>query len=242
MFASLCGHLLPAHGGTRAQFGATSDSIAVTRCQYCHQLFPSTAISSSSSQLPSPSLSIPIDPQLPSTSQSSYSLTSAPQVPIRGKTSESSSIGTVNGTWGHFKAASFHNALLTAQKGGRASHIAVGTRRPPIIAATARQNMGRGKHRKPQISEVIPPEISASPQTILSPLRPRRYNLMLIISHEDTPFKIETIPDMEEWIPTDHELQTETFDVYLTSAFGSVIRETGLWDTLITLKPDCKST
>ena len=47
---------------------------------------------------------------------------------------------------------------------------------------------------------------------------------------------------MEEWIPTDQELQTETFDVYLTSAFRSVIKETGLWDTLITLKPDCKST
>ena len=167
MFASTCGHLLPSHGGSRAQFGDTSNSTSFIRCQYCRQLIPTITISSSSSSSSQPfppSTSIPIDPQLPSTSQSSNSSLSSTPLPIRGKTSESSSIGTVNGTWGHFKGASFHNALLAAQKGGRALHITVGAGRPSKIAATThRWNTERGKYRKPPTSDAIPPETPTSP-------------------------------------------------------------------------------
>ena len=67
----------------------------------------------------------------------------------------------------------------------------------------------------------------------------RKYSLKLIISHSDTPFKLEVVPHTEEWIPTTEEQEYDIYGISLTTSFGEIIKQTGLWDTLTTMKPKC---
>jgi hypothetical protein len=67
----------------------------------------------------------------------------------------------------------------------------------------------------------------------------RKYNLKLIISHEDVPFELEAVPDTEEWSPSEKDLRLEIDGIHLTSCLGHIIQQTGLWDSLLVMIPDC---
>jgi hypothetical protein len=140
-------------------------------------------------------------------------------------------------SFGDFKAASFQNALLTAQKGRQSSNITIGSGQPSA-SDSQRHNSTQRRNRKTNQSEKTIPPLDDHP---LSPLHPvlRKYSLKLIISHIDTPFKLEAVPHTEEWSPTAEELEYNINGIHLTATFGHIVKQTGLWDTLITMKPNC---
>jgi len=146
------------------------------------------------------------------------------------------SIRTEGNSFGDFKDATFHNALHTAQKGGQSStSITVGTGGPSHSEPRSRNRKGKQPAEKSSLTleDQIPGFTSPVPLG-------RKYRLKLIISHADTPFKSEAVPDTEEWCPTEEDTQYELLHgLYLTSCLGNIIYRTGLWDTFIRMKPDC---
>jgi len=66
MFFPFCGHLTPANGGTRLQFGEASfrPNCHVIRCEHCQQLIPTTSIVAPPHRPTARSQHITVDPQL----------------------------------------------------------------------------------------------------------------------------------------------------------------------------------
>lgn len=228
MFSPICGHVTPANGGTKAQFGDASflPGCSVVRCPHCHQPIPTATIT-----MLQPISSTPIDPRILYNHPTASTSIASGLVPANINANP-------EGPFGDFKGASFQNALLTAQKGGRSSHITVGSGRP--FASSSKQNYGSQNRRGKKVVKPDPSTENPEPIPLLPPIR--KYNLKLIISHVDTPFKLEAVPDTEEWCPTEEDIRQEISGIYLTSCFGYILQQTGLWDSLPTVKPDCMYT
>jgi hypothetical protein len=228
MFSPICGHVTLANGGTRAQFGDASfhPGCSVVRCPHCHQPIPTATITTLQA-----TSSTQIDPRIlynhPIASTSMGSAHAPANIDANPE-----------GPFGDFKGASFQNALLTAQKGGRSSHITVGSGRP--FASSSKQNPGSQNRRGKKV--LNPGPSTENPEPIPPPPPIRKYNLKLIMSHVDTPFKLEAVPDTEEWCPREEDIQQGINGIYLTSCFGHILQQTGLWDSLPTVKPDCMYT
>ena len=116
------------------------------------------------------------------------------------------SIRTEGNSFGDFKNATFHKALHTAQKAVRSStSITVGTGQPSPSEPRSRNRKGKQPAEKSSLT--LEHQISGG---VTSPVPPaRKYRLKLIISHADTPFTSEAVPDTEEWCPTEEDIQYE---------------------------------
>lgn len=227
MFSPFCGHVIPANGGTRMQFGEAlfRPNCPVIRCEHCQQLIPSTTITPHQ-----PTSHIPVDQQLRYTHASSYT-------PASGSDTRSSIATNRTDSFADFKAASFQKALLTAQKGRQSSNITINSGQPSA-SVSQQHNSTQQRNRKINQSEKTIPPLDDHP--LSPPLSVvHKYSLKLIISHFDTPFKLEAVPHTEEWSPTTEELKHNINGIYCTSTFGHIIKQTGLWDTLTTMKPNC---
>jgi len=135
------------------------------------------------------------------------------------------------------KAVSFQKALLTAQKGRQSSNIMISSGQPSA-SVSQQYNSTQQRNRKINQSEKTIPLLDDHP--LSPPLSVVHKNsLKLFISHFDTPFKLEAVPHTEEWSPTTEELKHNINGIYCTSTFGHIIKQTGLWDTLTTMKPNC---
>lgn len=246
MFFPICGHLTPLHGGTRAQYGAASfqPGYPVIRCQHCQQLAPPTT----HTELPPPAPHVAVDPRL----TSAHSTPPAPHIavdprltsahstaysPISQTTVSSTGTAAPDNSFGDFKSASFGNALLTAQKGGRSSDHTVGHHTRPAASSLRPNDQGqRRKGKQPEKADTHTQDLEDPPTP---PALVRKYSLKLIISHFDTPFKLEAVPHTEEWSPTAEELDYDIYGIFINTSFGEIIKQTGLWDTLTTMKPNC---
>jgi len=69
-----------------------------------------------------------------------------------------------------------------------------------------------------------------------------RYNVTLVLSHFQQPFKFEIFPETEEWIPSTTEL-TEQITGSAESQFQTffpILKMMSLWHSLTSSKDDCK--
>ena len=225
MFSPICGHLIPSNGGTRTQFGEASfePGCIISHCQHCRQLVPATTVSSQ------PTSHVAVDPQLTHIRPGMYTPIIYTIVNITVNT-----IGT--DSFGDVKVASIQNTLPTIQKARRSSNImAIGSRRPSASGWQPNRNYQR------RVSEKHAEKSGSTVEKQDNPSLPliRKYNLKLIISHEDTPFELEAVPDTEEWSPSENDLQQKINGILLTTCLGYILQQTGLWDSLIVMKPDC---
>ena len=210
-FSPFCGHVIPANGGTRMQFGEAlfRPNCPVIRCEHCQQLIPSTTITPHQ-----PTSHIPVDQQLSYTHASSYT-------PASGSDTRSSIATNRTDYFADFKAASFQKALLTAQKGRQSSNITINSGQPSA-SVSQQHNSTKQRNRKINQSEKTIPRLDDHP--LSPPLSVvHKYSLKLIISHFNTPFKLEAVPHSEEWSPTTEELKHIINGIYCTSTFGHII-------------------
>ena len=109
----------------------------------------------------------------------------------------------------------------------------------PLPSSSQRYNSKQWRNRKAKQSEKTISPLNEHP---LSPQLPavRKYSLKLVISHADTPFKHEVVPDMEEWCPTEDDILYKIGGINLTGYFGDIILQIGLLDSVITMQPDCR--
>jgi len=227
MFSPFCGHVTPENGGTRMQFGEAffHPNCPVIRCEHFQQLIPPTTI------LPhQPTSHIPVNQQLRSTLASSTPVSAS-------DTTHSSIAANRTDSFADFKAASFQKALLTAQKGRQSSNITINSGQSLASDSQRYNSTQRKNHKINQLEKTIPPLDDHPLPPPLSVVH--KYSLKLIISHFNTPFKLEEVPHTEEWSPTAEELKYKINGIYCTSTFGHIIKQTGLWDTLTTIKPNC---
>jgi len=217
MFSHFCGHVILANGGTRMQLGEAlfHPNCPVICCEYCQQLIPSATITPHQ-----PTSHIPVDQQFRYTQASSYTSAS-------GSNSTRRSITTNRAdSFADFKAASFQKALLTAQKGRQSLNITISSGQPSA-SVSQQHNSTQQRNRKTNQSEKMIPPLDDHP--LSPPLSVvHKYSLKLIISHFDTPFKLEAVPYTEEWSPTTEELKHNINGIYRTSTFGHIIQQTGL--------------
>jgi len=198
----------------------------VIRCEHCQQLILSTTIT------PHQSTShIRVDQQLRYTHASSYTYASG------SDTTRSSIAINRTDSFADFKAASFQKALLTAQKGRQLSNITISSGQPSASVSQQPNSTQQRNCNINQSEKTIPPLDDHPLSPPLSVLY--KYSLKLIISHFDTPFKLEAVPYTAEWSPTTEELKHNINGIYCTSTFRHIIKQTGLWDTLTTMKPNC---
>lgn len=248
MFAVPCGHVQPRFGGTRMQFGAeafTTDA-KLSVCQHCNQRIPSglsgspvsepvhseqrTAITSHNPTIRSfnpnfvdPTLHepAPVTTGTPARVSASSARASISSSTVLASTNRSSS-------WGDFKAASFHTSLMAAQRGGRSTQIVIGAGRP----------RGKGKARQPLPATEPTHDMEDEPSNSIA----LRYNVMLVLSHFQEPFKFEIFPETEEWIPSTIELAeqiTGSAESQLQTFFP-ILNMMSLWHSLTSSKKDCK--
>ena len=211
--------------------------------EHCQQLIPTgtTILTPLAHRPTAPHSHIPVDPQLIQTHAS------PPYAPVSVASDATHGSIVANRTdssasFGDFKATSFHNSLLTARKGIRqSSHITIGSRRPLPTSSQQHDSKQRPRNRKAKQSEKLIPPSDDHP---LSPQLPapvvRKYSLKLVISHADTPFQHEVVPDTEEWSPTEEDIQYRIGGIFLAGCLGHIIGQTGLWDSVIIMQPECR--
>ena len=235
MFSPFCGHVTPGNGGTRFQFGEASfrPNCHVIRCEHCQQLIPTTTTVAPPHRPTARSQHIPVDPQLIQTHTTQYT-----PVSVASDTTRGSNVANRTDSFGDFKATNFHNSLLTTRKGRPSSQITVGSGRPLPSSSQRYDSKQRRNRKAKQLEKTVSPldEHSLSPQLPAV----RKYSLKLVITHADTPFKHEVVPDTEEWCPTEEDILYKIGGINLTGYFGDVILQTGLWDSVITMQPECR--
>ena len=234
-FSPICGHVTPLNGGTKAQSGEASfhPGCPVVRCQHCRQLIPIATAK--------PLRYPPIDPQLSSTYHHFGSFNSLESLICIAEYIDTDRPDSFE----DFKAATFQNALVAAQKGGRSSNpiatVATGSGRPTTASHSQQYLRTRNPNQKGKKAATLGQPIENQDSFNLPLPLIRKYNLKLIISHVDTPFRLEVIPDSEEWCPTEEDIGQDIHGMFLTTCFMNIIEQTGLWESLPIMIPDCTS-